>query len=83
VRYFTLLFVITLAACATPEQRAAQAERDYGPVCEKQGHARNSEKWRACIETESLNASLATQRNYEQELQRKRDCVSPLQGCAR
>ena len=83
MRYPTLLLVVALASCAAPEHRAAQIERDYGPVCEKQGHARDSEKWRACVETESLNAALATQRKYDEEMQRKRDCVSPLQGCAR
>jgi hypothetical protein len=67
----------------TPEQRFAESERDYGPVCEKKGVARNSDKWRACVETEALNASLATQRDYEQEMLRKRDCVSPLQACQR
>jgi hypothetical protein len=81
VRYFTLLFVLSLAACATPEQRAAQAAKDYGPACEKRGLAQGSEKWRACVETEALNASLATQRDYEQEMLRKRDCVNPLMGC--
>jgi hypothetical protein len=67
----------------TPEQRAAQVERDYGPICDKQGLARGTEKWRACVESEALNASLATQRDYEQEMLRKRDCVSPLQACQR
>ena len=81
MRYFTLLLVFGLAACATPEQRSAQAEKDYGPVCEKRGLSPGSEKYRACVETESLNASLATQRDYEQEMLRKRDCVNPLMGC--
>ena len=84
MRYFTLLLALGIAACTmTPEQRQAQAERDYGPVCDKKGLTRGSEKWRACVETEALNASLATQRDYEQEMLRKRDCVSPLQGCQR
>jgi hypothetical protein len=83
VRYLTHFFVVALAACATPEQRAAQDEREYGLVCDKQGYARDSEKWRACVVTEGLNASLATQRKYDEEMQRKRDCVSPLQACTR
>ena len=81
MRYLTLLLVFGIAACATPEQQRAQAEKDYGPVCEKRGLAPGSEKYRACVETEALNASLATQRNYEQEMLRKGDCVSPLMGC--
>lgn len=81
MRYFTFLLIVGLAACATSEQRAAQAEKDYGPVCEKRGLAPGSEKWRACVETEALNGSLATQRDYEQEMLRKRDCINPLMGC--
>ena len=81
MRFLTLLLVVGIAACATPEQRAAQAERDYGPVCDKRGLARGSEKWRACVETESLNAGLATQRAYEQDFLRQRDCVDPRAGC--
>ena len=82
VRYFTLSLVLALAACATtPEQRAAQAERDYGAACEKRGLARGGEKWRACVETEDLNAALARQRSYEQDFLRQRDCIDPLTGC--
>ena len=82
MRYFTLLLGLTLVACAmTPEQRAAQAERDYGATCEKRGLARGSESWRACVETEDLNAALARQRAYEQDFLRQRDCIDPLAGC--
>ena len=82
MRYSTLLLVLTIAACATPEQRAAQAERDFGPLCESRGLVRESEKWRACVESESLNAALAAQRAYEQDFLRQRDCVNPLMGCS-
>ena len=82
MRYFTLLLTFTLAACAmTPEERMAQAERDYGATCEKRGFARGSDKWRACVESEDLNAALAKQRAYEQDFLRQRDCVDPLTGC--
>ena len=82
VRYSTLLLLFGVAGCAmTPEQHAAQAERDYGEICAKRGLARDSDKWRACIESEDLNASLAKQRAYEQEFLRQRDCTDPLAGC--
>ena len=82
MRYFTLLLTLALSGCGmTPEQRQAQAERDYGPACEKRGLERGSEKWRACVETEDLNAALKTQRAYEQDFLRQRDCVDPLSGC--
>ena len=70
-----------LSACATPQQRSAQAEPDYGALCEKRGHARGSDQWRACVQTEDMNAGLATQRAYEREFLRKRDCVDPKFGC--
>jgi hypothetical protein len=81
VRFLTLLLPLVLAACATPQQRAAQAEKDYGPTCEKRGYAQDSDKWRACVQTEDLNAGLATQRDYEQQYLKKRDCVDPKFGC--
>lgn len=82
----TITFVailVALGACAaTPEQRAAEAERDFGPICDKKGLARGSEQWRACVETESLNDALAKQRAYDREAVRKRDCaVGPLFPC--
>jgi uncharacterized membrane protein len=45
-----------LAACTTPEQRAAhkQAEVEemmvvYGPACQRLGYAPNSDPWRNCV----------------------------------
>ena len=82
VRYLTLLFTLALAACAmNPEERAAQAEREFGATCEKQGFARGSEKWRACVDDADLKAAVARQRAYEQDFLRQRDCVEPLAGC--
>lgn len=50
------LATLLLAACTTPEQRAAnmQAEIDkmmqiYGPACSKLGYATNSDQWRNCV----------------------------------
>jgi hypothetical protein len=48
-----MLFV---AGCATPEQRAAQVQREveemigvYGPGCEKLGFKTDSDQWRDCV----------------------------------
>ena len=45
-----------LTACATPEQQAAQAQRQmdnmiviYGPACEKLGYGARTDLWRNCI----------------------------------
>jgi hypothetical protein len=45
-----------LAACATPAERAAQAQRQmdemivtYGPACERLGYQANSDPWRDCV----------------------------------
>ena len=82
MRCSQLLLSLAVAGCTmTPEQRAAQAERDYGALCEKRGLAAGTEKWRACVETESLNAALATQRAYDERFLRQHDCVTPLTGC--
>ncbi len=58
MRTLILLFssLVLLAACATPEQQAAQAQRQmdnmiviYGPACEKLGYAARTDFWRNCI----------------------------------
>jgi hypothetical protein len=81
VRFLTLALLPLAAACVTPEQRAVQAEAEYGARCEKLGHAKNSEQWRVCIHNEDMNAALATQRAYDREFLRKHDCVDPKFGC--
>lgn len=47
---------LLLAACSTPQERAAkmQAEMDrivveYGPACSRLGYQPNSDQWRSCI----------------------------------
>lgn len=47
---------VLLAGCATPAERAAQAQRDvdemmatYGPACERLGYKKASDVWRDCI----------------------------------
>lgn len=57
MRNFILLSLVALlAGCATPEQRAAQVEREvndmirvYGPACERLGYKTDSDPWRDCI----------------------------------
>ena len=50
------LLMLFIAGCATPEQRAAQVEREveemirvYGPGCEKLGFKTDSDQWRDCV----------------------------------
>ena len=45
-----------LAACATPEQRAADARAEmeammatYGPACERLGFRPDDDRWRDCV----------------------------------
>ena len=72
---------LSCAACATTEKLAAQDAAQYAAHCEKQGHKRNTEAWQACMQTEELNAGLATQRAYDRKLLRKLDCVDPRFAC--
>ncbi len=48
--------LLALAGCATPEQRAAQAQAEvndmiaiYGPACEKLGYKADEDRWRDCV----------------------------------
>ena len=50
------LLMLFIAGCATPEQRAAQVQREveelisvYGPGCEKLGFKTDSDQWRDCV----------------------------------
>jgi hypothetical protein len=55
----TLLYLVAaalLSGCATPAERAAQAQREveemiqvYGPACDKLGFANATDDWRNCI----------------------------------
>jgi hypothetical protein len=45
-----------LAACTTPQERAARAQAEveqmmqvFGPACTKLGYAANSDTWRDCV----------------------------------
>ena len=55
-RFLPFIVVALLAACATPEQRAARVEREvtemiqeYGPGCERLGYKADTDPWRECI----------------------------------
>ena len=55
-RHPLILLVALLAACATPEQRAARVEQEvtamiqeYGPGCERLGYKADTDPWRECI----------------------------------
>jgi hypothetical protein len=50
------LLMLSIAGCATQEQRAAQVQREveemirvYGPGCEKLGFKTDSDQWRDCV----------------------------------
>lgn len=50
------ILAVLLAGCATPAERAAQAQREaeemmavYGPACERLGYKADSDTWRDCI----------------------------------
>lgn len=57
MRTFTLpAAALLLAACSTPQERAAkmQAEMEhmmvvYGPACARLGYQANSDQWRNCV----------------------------------
>jgi hypothetical protein len=55
-RFLVLLLVGLVSACATPQQRSAQVEREvaqmiqeYGPGCERLGFKADTDPWRECI----------------------------------
>lgn len=65
----SIILVASLAACATPEQRAVQLQREvddliqvYGPACERLGYKTDTDPWRDCILR--LNARNSFGRGY-------------------
>ena len=55
-RVLSVCIVLALAACTTPQERAAQAQADvermmaiYGPACVRLGYAAQSDAWRSCV----------------------------------
>jgi hypothetical protein len=58
-------FAAVFAACATPEERAAQAQAEaaqmmtiYGPACSRLGYALQSDAWRNCVIALSMKYDL-------------------------
>lgn len=56
LKRLTPAVLVVLAACATPAERAAEAQAEideiiqvYGPACEKLGYKRDDDKWRDCV----------------------------------
>jgi hypothetical protein len=54
--YVTVMLAAALAACATPAERAAQAQAEaaqmmtiYGPACSRLGYVEQSDAWRNCV----------------------------------
>jgi hypothetical protein len=77
----TVVLATFAAACAGPLTPTPDAAERYGQHCERLGHARGSEGFRACVETEDINAQLAVQREYDRKLMRRMDCVDPRIAC--
>lgn len=55
-KLMTVAALLSLAACATPEERAAQVQADvermiaiYGPGCERLGYKPETDVWRDCV----------------------------------
>jgi hypothetical protein len=48
-----LLIAVLLAGCATPEQRADRMISRFGPICDKLGYEKDSDKWRDCVVSQS------------------------------
>ena len=51
--------VLSLTACATPEQWAGEVMAAYGPYCDKLGYQRDTDAWRQCIQIEDAKHSAA------------------------
>ena len=79
-RYIAVIVAVLIAGCASDGQSGADATERFGPHCEKLGHARDSDAFRACVVNEDINAA-ATQRDYDRKLLRRLDCVDPRIAC--
>ena len=76
------LAALACAGCATSNAMTPQEHALYSKRCAQQGHKPDTDAWRACIETEDLNAGIARQRTYDDNVLRRLDCVDPRLGCA-
>ena len=55
----TLLLILLLSGCATPEQRAERAIAKFAPYCEKLGYQQDTDGWRSCIQASDTSARAA------------------------
>ena len=81
-RRLAIVLAVIAAGCTTTSKPSADAAERYGRYCESLGHARGSEPFRMCVETQDLNAAAAVQREYDQKLLRRSDCVDPRIACS-
>ena len=65
------LAALLLAACSTPQERAAYQQQQademvvvYGPACQRLGYTANTDQWRACILNLSAKDELRTDLSY-------------------
>ncbi len=64
--YMAIALAVVLSACATPEQRADQMQREvdqmiaeYGPACERIGYRADTDGWRDCVLRLNTRATIA------------------------
>lgn len=65
------LAALLLAACSTPQERAAYQQQQademvivYGPACQRLGYTQNTDQWRACILNLSAKDEMRTYLSY-------------------
>jgi uncharacterized protein YcfL len=66
-----MLAALLLAACSTPQERAAYQARlademlvEYGPACQRLGYTQNTDPWRACVMNLSSKDEMRTYLSY-------------------
>lgn len=64
------LLVALLAACATPQERAARAIERHGPYCEGLGYSRGTESFINCVRQEQARVEYLVN-SYQQPTQIK------------
>ena len=73
----TLLLMLLISACATPEQKAERAISRFAPYCERLGYQPDTDKWRDCIQASVANNDANASRAGAAYIQtRPRTCQS-------
>ncbi|MFY9184396.1 MAG: hypothetical protein WBJ45_08085 [Limnohabitans sp.] len=67
---YVILFATLLAACATPQERAARAIERHGPYCEGLGYSRGTESFINCVRQEQARVEYLVN-SYQQPVQVK------------